>query len=317
MKQLFTLVLTLAAIVCITFHAAAQQEALYAQYTHLPFLYNPGVAGSSEKSELRFFHRWQWVSFPGAPVTFGLNYHSGYKNNGYGGEVYMDQTGPTRRWGASLAYAYQLPIDSKGTKLGIGLAGRFLRFEVNTKDIHFNDPSDQIAQAGSIGRNKGEASLGLYLHNPKYFVSLSSLNLMQTQLDLSSLPGTSADVARYYRHYFLSAGYNITTTNVTYMPNFLLKTTANTPLQWEVGTRVKFDKHDFGIGAAYRSSGFLAFSFNTILDHQFPIVIGFDISTTPFSNYSTFAYELMGGADFARRDLAPNYITAPPPVEGK
>lgn len=289
----------------------AQQEVLFSQYTFNPSLYNPAAVGSTKNHEIRAFHRWQWVDFPGAPMTFGLSYQGGKGNNGFGAYLYTDRTGPTRRIGAQASYAYHLRI-AEDAKLSLGLAGRFMRYEINTNIINFNDQTDLLANAGRLSSNKGEAAAGVYFHTPKFYAGISSLNLLQTKLDLKTIPNTDAE-ARYSRHYYLGAGANLGGETLGFHPNLLLKMTQNTPLQYEIGTRVTFKKHDFGIGAAYRGSmskgspGFISFNFNTILDKRLPIVIGVDIATGQFQQRAGFAYEVMAGADFIRKDMT-NYI---------
>ena len=316
MKKLITII----AFAATAFTAQAQQEALFSQYVKNPLMYNPAVAGSSVNNEIRLYHRWQWVSFPGAPITIGLNFHTGYKNNGFGADVYLDNTGPTRRYGASLMYAYHLPVSQTG-KLAMGISGRFLRYEVNTSQIHFNDQTDPIANLGTFGSSKGDATAGLYYYTPKMRFGIAAANLIQTKLEV--LPGNGDAVqAQYYRHYFASAAMDFGK-EITFTPNAFVRFTGQTPLQYEVGCRAYFNEHDFGIGMAYRggtenpASGFMSFSFNTIFEKQYPLIISFDVATTPFSNYSSFAYELMTGADWQRRDIGSNYMTTPQAPEGK
>jgi type IX secretion system PorP/SprF family membrane protein len=192
---------------------------------------------------------------------------------------------------------------------------------VNTSIIHFNDENDPYANTGRLAKNKGEASFGLHYYTPSFYAGLSALNLLQTKLDLKDIAGTSAE-AQYFRHYYLNVGGRIgqDEKNLSFYPNALLKMTQNTPLQYEVGMRMTFNRHDFGLGVAYRgdfaknSPGFVSFNFNTLLDKRIPIVLGFDVSTGAFGGYSGFSYELMSGYNFNRKDMS-NYITLP--SEGK
>ncbi len=310
MKKIYLIVL-----LCIaTASAYAQQEPLFAQYFKNPMLYNAGACGATQQAELRIYHRWQWVSFPGSPVTFGINYQSGYKRSGFGADLHMDKTGPSQHFGGQLSYAYHIPI-SKQSRLALGITGRFLRYEIDTRSIHFNDPTDVIASAGVIGRNRGEASAGLYYYTPRVQIGLASTNLLQTSLDI--IPeANNVDKARYYRHFWAMAKAQLGKGPISYEPNVLLKFTGQTPLQYEAGMRLQFKEHDFGFGVGYRgadprSPGFITFNFNTLFDKQFPILIGVDIATGKFGDYSGFSYEMMLGADFMRNDMISNYSTVP------
>ncbi len=313
MKKIYILFAALAFAVQVN----AQQEALFSQWVQSPFLVNPAAAGSSKKQELRLFHRWQWTSFPGAPITFGMNYHTGYRNSGFGAEIYSDNTGPTNHFGASLTYAYHLRV-AKDASLSLGVQGKFMRWGTKIYTIHFSDGAEPLKDAavdGQLASNRGEAAAGLYFYSPKFTAGVSGVNLATTPLGL--INSNINDPARYYRHFnvFASANIDLNNKELTLVPNALVRFTERTVPQYEVGSRLKFNLHDFGVGAAYRGSldanspGFLSFNFNTILDKQYPIVIGFDVSLGAFSNYSGFAYELMGGYDFIRKDMGTNYQT--------
>ncbi len=313
MKKIYMLFAALALAVQVN----AQQEALFSQWVQSPFLVNPAAVGSSKMQELRLFHRWQWVSFPGAPISFGSSYHTGYRNSGFGVEINQDNTGPTHRFGASLAYAYHLRVAKEAT-LSLGVQGKFMRWETNTAIIHFANVTDPVKNGGLDGllaSNKGDAGAGLYFYSPKFTAGVSGTNLATTTLGL--INSNTNDPARYYRHFnvFATANIDFNKKELTLSPNALVRFTERTIPQYEVGTRLKFNLHDFGVGAAYRGSldayspSFLSFNFNTILDKQFPIVIGFDVSLGQFSNSTSFAYELMGGYDFIRKDMGTNYQT--------
>jgi type IX secretion system PorP/SprF family membrane protein len=308
MKKLFTF-LFVAAAAC---SASAQQEALLvSQLTATAFknptLFNPGAVGASNDAQLRVYHRWQWVGFPGAPVTYGINYHTGLQNSGFGGNLMYDITGPTSRWTAELLYAYHLQI-SDNARISVGLKGRYMGYQIRTSDINFNQKDDPVANQPLYNISKPEVGAGIYFHTPTIRAGVAADNLAQTRFELVAGNSENED-ARYYRHLYASAAFDIgAKKDITWTPGAMMRTTFQTPTQLEVGVHAQFNQHDFGIGAAYRTPGFLSFSFNALLDKQFPLIISFDVATTNFSNYSNFSYELSTGADWRRKDMQTNYM---------
>jgi type IX secretion system PorP/SprF family membrane protein len=308
MKKLFTF-LFVAAAAC---SASAQQEALLVSQltaTSLknPTMFNPAAVGASNDAQLRVYHRWQWVGFPGSPTTYGINYHTGHQNSGFGANLMIDVTGPTSRWTAELLYAYHLQI-SDNARIALGLKGRYLGYQIRTKDINFNQENDPVANTPIYNVYKPEVGAGVYLHTPQLRAGVAADNLAQTRFELITSNNQNED-ARYYRHLYATAAYDINPKkDITWTPCLMARTTFQTPLQFEAGVHAQFNQHDFGIGAAYRTPGFLSFSFNALLDKQFPLIISFDVATTQFNNYSNFSYELMTGADFRRNDMKTNYM---------
>ena len=103
--------------------ASAQQISLNSQYLFNEMLVNPGAAGSKDFVPIQLSFRKQWVNFPGSPTTQALSAHGEVgKNMGFGGTVFNDVAGPSRRTGLNTNAAYHLQLDRRGDhQLGLGL----------------------------------------------------------------------------------------------------------------------------------------------------------------------------------------------------
>ena len=147
----------------------AQQEPLFAQYNTNAYLINPAVAGSMGGHSIRAFHRWQWVSFPGAPKTFGVTYQGLLKNqHGVGGLIFADQTGPLTRVGGKASYAFHIPLADNKYRLSLGLAGRYVFNRIRTNAITFIQQNDQAVADLSRGVHAFDAEFGVFFQSPKF-----------------------------------------------------------------------------------------------------------------------------------------------------
>ena len=100
-----------------------QQIALNSQYLFNEMLVNPGATGSKEYIPIQMNFRKQWAGFPGAPTTQSISAHANLGNNfGFGGTLFNDVAGPSRRSGMNINGAYHLQLDKTGDhRLGLGL----------------------------------------------------------------------------------------------------------------------------------------------------------------------------------------------------
>ena len=281
----------------------AQQEPLFAQYLSNAYLINPAIAGSQGQHSVNAFYRWQWVNFPGAPRTYGINYQGNFNElHGVGALLFNDVTGPTWRWGAKASYAFHMPLADKKMRLSMGLGGRLARNLVRTNAITFIDPNDQAVVNAGDGVTSGDAEFGLHFYAPKFFVGFSAPNLIQTKIDFGDDMGLRNPVGYGYRHYFAYAGYRIdwAEKGVVFEPSVMFKYVRGVQPQLDGGVMVRFLENQLAFGAFYRSPGFLSFQCRFLFDRKFPLLLSFDVATSRFQQYSLGATEVFMGYEFGR-----------------
>lgn len=319
MKQLYTLTALL--ILALPYVVQAQQEPLFAHYNTNAFIINPAVAGSQGGHSLRLFHRWQWVSFPGAPKTFGLTYQGLVKDlHGVGGLIFADQTGPLTRWGMKASYAFHIPLADRKMRLSLGLAGRFVRNRIRTNAITFIEANDQAIANMADGVSTFDAEFGVYLHAPKYYIGFSAPNLLQSKLDFGVNPSLRDPLGHGYVHYFLTGGYRFTVGNtaaatdslgnkigvskaVTFEPSIMVKYVRGAQVQLDGGIMAHFLENQLSFGVYYRTPHFLSFQCKFIFDRQIPVLLAFDVAVAAFQQYSVGATEVMMGYDFPTSNM--------------
>lgn len=289
----------------------AQQEPLFAQYNNNFFLINPAVAGSKGNHSFNLFHRWQWVTFPGAPQTFGLTYQGMLKGSagvglhGIGALLFGDITGPSARWGGKVSYAFHLPLADRKMRLSFGPGFRIAHNTLRTNEIHLIDPNDQAIVNGDQGITVFDVEFGLYLYTKRLRIGLSAPNLLQTRIDYGSSSTGRDPVGSGYRHYFLSGAYKIPIADQKMIlePSVLVKYVQGTTPQIDGGLTLYLLEEQLSFGLYYRSPAFLSFQSKFLFDKRIPVLIGFDIALNNFQQHSIGSTELMIGYEMPAMDL--------------
>lgn len=301
--------MVLLALLCVQ-QGAAQQDPLFAQYNSNAFLINPAVAGSQGNQSINLFHRWQWVSFPGAPQTFGLTYQGMLPKKkahthfiGVGALLFGDVTGPSSRWGGKISIAGHIRLSEK-IRLSIGLAGRIAHQVIRTDMIQLIDPNDIAIANADQGVTGGDLEAGVFLYTRNLSIGFAAPNILQTRLDFGN--GGNRDlIGQRFRHYFLSAAYKfrIPAKKMIVEPSLMVKYVQGTLPQVDGGVTLHVLDEQLAFGVFYRSPAFLSFQCKFLFDRKIPVLIGFDLALNTFQQHSLGATEFMLGYEFDQVDI--------------
>jgi type IX secretion system PorP/SprF family membrane protein len=245
-KSIATIILVLT-----SFAGYTQQDAGFSMYFFNPLYINPAYAGSREALSGTLVDRNQWVGMEGAPTTQSLTLHSALPNAriGLGLQIYNDKAGPMHNTGISLTYAYHLPLNEQ-TKLSFGITGMLNNISVGWSSINIENPADQAFAGNANSSWVGDASTGVYLYKPRFYLGLSVNHLMQSRFGLTHAPG--ADLAKFYRQYYLTSGLVVPINEtIDFRPSLLLKYVNAAPAISEIDATFIFHQRLF-LGVGYR-----------------------------------------------------------------
>lgn len=234
-----------------SFVAYAQQDAGFSMYFFNPLFINPGYAGSREALSGTLVARTQWMGMAGAPVTQSLTLHSALPNVkvGLGLQIYNDQAGPMHNTGINATYAYHITVNDK-TKLSIGITGMLNNISVGWSSINIEKPADPAFSGNAAMSWVGDASTGIYLYKTRFYLGLSANHLLQSRFGLTHAPG--ADLAKFYRQYYLTSGFVVPVNEIIdFRPSLLLKYVNAAPGVGEINGTFIFYQRLF-LGAGYR-----------------------------------------------------------------
>jgi type IX secretion system PorP/SprF family membrane protein len=296
MKRLLIILLFIGGMV------KAQQLPQYSQFMFNQYAFNPAFAGSLPYYDVRSNNRYQWVGITDAPRTYTVSISGPSKNRkmGYGGFVYTDIVGPTRRIGAQASYAYHLNLNDNGDesiKLSFGLSAGILQWLVDGSKIRLKNPADAVISEGLQSSLVFDAKFGFYLYqNDRWHFGAAIPNLLGNKLYFFNYQ-TSA-LSRLERHFLIHGAYKFDIgDDFQVEPNLLIKYVTPAPLKVDASVRAIYKKAVW-IGGSYRTND--AWSMMVGYNHKGSLEIGYsyDFTTTNLKNYSTGTHELMLGIKF-------------------
>lgn len=162
--------------------ARAQQDPMYTQYMDNLLVINPGYAGSLDIGKFLLVSRNQWVSFPNAPKTSSVSYHTALPNNdvGLGLSIMNDKIGPQRQIGIYADYSYKVQV-AENYKLGMGLKGGVSFYRAALTELNPLEP-DPIFSNDIYKNFLPSFGVGFYLYSDVTYFGLSVPNLIRNTI---------------------------------------------------------------------------------------------------------------------------------------
>jgi type IX secretion system PorP/SprF family membrane protein len=266
----------------------AQQQTLYTNFNVHPYLYNPAYAGTSHVLQINGGYRNQWSGFAGAPKTYVLSGYGAFKkraNMAVGGMVVSDRIGLINRNSFYASYAYHVKIN-KLTKLGMGLSAGASQYNVKVYDANPYDGDDVLLATNILNANTYDGNAGFYLYHPKYFVSLSFQQFLNSKIYWKP------SVGRLSPHYYVAAGYNIKINkDFVLQPSVLARIGPPVPYQLEYNLKLTW-KDMIWIGGGYRTYDCASGMLGLTIDKQFSAAYAYDYTLSELQRYSNGTHEI-------------------------
>ncbi len=254
-------------------------------------IYNPAYVGVPDNPEILLHHRSQWLGFSGAPTTQLLSYNGKFKGNmGLGGYIVNDITGPTRRITFNANYAYHLEFEN--FQLALGLAATVMQYGIDGNKITIKDQTDVSIQQGISDRAwKPDASFGVYLYAPKYFVGVSAMQLIGSKVKLYN--GDFKGEVPLANHFYITSGYHIDfEEELVFTPSFMFNTTIGSPSQIDFNVKIDYLDKVLG-GITYRYNDAVVLMGGIKIKEQFSIIYSYDIVTSNLRKYNSGSHEII------------------------
>jgi len=238
----------------------AQQEPQFTQNMFSISNINPGNYGMTDGICVTGVMREQWLGFKDengnkvSPETFVISGDAPIRflRGGVGMTIVQDKYGFFKDMTLKLGYSYHKTLGTG--KIGIGINGSFLNKSVDFGDnMQAVNPDDPVLTGftSSEGVIFSDLSAGLFIQQPKYYLSVSSTQLLETSRYLSKT-GQSGQF-KLRRHYFLTGGYDLAIPaypGYVITPSVFMKSDGNT-FQVDLNTLVTYNKKIWA-GASYR-----------------------------------------------------------------
>jgi type IX secretion system PorP/SprF family membrane protein len=280
--------------------AHAQQVQQFTQFRHTGLSYNPAFAGIDTFFNGFAIHRTQWVGVNDAPRTYmlGLDAPSASQKMGFGGSLYTDVTGPTRRTGINGTYSYHIQVSSQ-TKVSMGLTFGITQFTLDGSQITLRDASDRTITNNMQSELKPDASFGVLWYGERFYAGISAGQILNNDLTMFAGDGDGKMAV----HYFLTGAYRFTLSDLIDLePAVLAKYVDPLTPQIDLAARIIYNGNIW-LGGTYRTNAAAAiFAGYQVLDYL-SIGYSFDFATTDIQNYSDGTHEILLGVRFVKKQM--------------
>jgi len=277
----------------INFVALGQQDPQFSQNRFNQLTVNPGFAGSSGLINISLLNRYQWIGFPGAPVTTVFNsdasVHLIGSNDGIGFSVINDVAGFEKNISVGLKYSWRTKVGNGrlGSGISLGLMNKNINPDMTGIDgsdlVNLSDPALPQGEAGGVMADVG---IGFYYQHKNYDLSLSATHLNQPTLSFD-------ESGRYSlrRHYYMSGSYTFQMANERFeaLPSFFFKTEATT-WQADINLTLQYDKRFWG-GIGYRIGDAIVITTGAELWNGIKFGYSYDVSISALSRYNSGSHE--------------------------
>ena len=267
-----------------------QQLPLNSQYILNQYEINPAVAGSDDGLPLGFTFRKLWMGMEGSPSIQTLSAHMEVAEHmGVGLKVFNVSSGPLRRTGGEVTYAYHIPLSGGKQNLSFGLSGLFYQYNLDLSGLEVRDPDDPVLTNSEESMIVPDVSFGTYFYGENFYVGLAVPQLLSRKVDLKS------DVEleqQQVRHYFLHGGY-IFDINEQFSlePSALLKLIEAGIFQADINVRMTYNKM-VSFGLSYRTGDALVVQLG-YQSQNFLVGYAYDITLSDVRTASSGSHEIM------------------------
>jgi len=285
----------------------AQQDPLFSQYMFNKLSVNPGYAGSRDALAVDAIYRYQWVNIPGAPKTFSASVHSPLTNEhlGLGFNMYNDVIGATVNQGATATFAYRILFPS--SRLSFGIQAGVKYSDILWSKVNPYDTEDPLYRAEMKNKAVPDANFGIYYFSSRYYIGLSSKQLLQNQMGIITVNGKD-QFTKLLRHFYGMAGAALPVSDqVVFRPSILAKFVKNAPPQIDLNLSMLF-ANTFWIGASYRSEKAVSFMTEFNVTKSMRLGYAYDIWFNELQVHNKGSHEIRLGFDL---DLRRNRMISP------
>ncbi|MDN3664537.1 type IX secretion system membrane protein PorP/SprF [Algibacter miyuki] len=265
----------------------AQQDSQYTQYMYNTVTVNPAYAGTRGSLSMTGLYRNQWVGLEGAPETlnFSLNSPIGIQGVGLGFSFTSDKLGPSSESLVTADFSYTIPV-SEALNLSFGIKAGLSIFDLDPNKLTIYNPNDyDLSRKNS---SSPVAGLGLYLHSDRWYMGLSTPNLLETE----HYDEVQVSTATEKLHAYFIGGYVFDLNeSLKLKPAVLVKAVSGAPLAVDLSANALIN-NGLILGLAYRLDAAVSGMAGFQLSDNLMIGYAYDYETTDLSRYNSGSHEI-------------------------
>ncbi|WP_339839646.1 PorP/SprF family type IX secretion system membrane protein [uncultured Flavobacterium sp.] len=234
----------------------AQQESIITFYKNHLNLVNPAYVGVEAESSIQSTIRRQWTGVENAPETQAFSFMAplGEKKFSLGLSFVHDKVFIEKQTFFAIDLSYDVKLSDKlDLFMGVKVGGN--NYEVNTNGLQtYNFVVDPSLQ--SFSRFNPNIGMGFYLKHDKYYVSLSTPKMLNTERARNEDGYATVSTDRV--HLYMSSGYNFElSSSVDLLPSVMVRYVNGAPFSTDFTATTVFN-NKFDLGVTYRTDNSLA-----------------------------------------------------------
>jgi len=280
--------------------AFAQQFQQFSQFQFVQYTFNPAFAGSDSLFNGFAIHRSQWSGIADAPRTYQMGLHAPSKSGkmGFGGNLFTDVTGPTRRFGVQGSYAYHVQA-SANSKVSFGVSFGLTQFTIDGSQITLREEGDQTILNAMQSEMLPDAAFGVLWYGENFTLGASATQILNNRLEL--FPGDGQGSLE--THYYLTGSYRFQIgEKFAIEPAALVKFVNPIPVQADLSVRGIYNGN-LWLGTSYRTTDAAVIYAGYDIMNYLSLGYAYDISTSDIRNYSDGSHELLIQLRFGRKQV--------------
>lgn len=267
----------------VTIKINAQSDPKLSAYFLSPLTYNPAYAGSYEGMSFSSAYSTQWVGFDGAPRTLFFSGHGTFFNSktGLGLDIINDKIGASTETKAMLNYAYNVELDDIW-KLSLGIKSGFSNYTIDYRLLNIENPSEFQGGPDIVNNVVFNFGTGFYLYTTKYFLGISSPNILNAKY-IDSYRNTLANSSI---NYFFTTGYSFELDDEVFLkPTILTRIVKGAPLSTLYAVNLNW-KEKFYASLNFQFDSSIGIFSGVRFMEKFMVGYSYDISVNKFSDYN-------------------------------
>jgi type IX secretion system PorP/SprF family membrane protein len=253
---------------------------------------NPAYAGVNEKAEIGIGFRKQQADFDDGSTTQYISYSKALgRNLGVGVSIVNDKVFISKETSIAIDASYKLQLDRVNNfYFGMKVGGAFHTMDFNSLGV--NDPlfsSNESTFSPLVG-------LGAYLKGERYFVNVSSTNVILSEVQkprLNSKGKIISDSVKEKLHVYIGAGYRFSVTEtIDLTPSVFSRFVMNEDLLLDISAVADFS-NKIEAGLTYRLNTSVIASVMLKLIKNTSFGYAYESTTSEYSTASSGTHEFV------------------------
>jgi len=276
------------ALVFVTALGYSQQRPQYTQYMYNTQSLNAGYTGTQGKLAANILYRSQWVGIDGSPETQNLSVHGLVKDRiGVGLTLLNDNLGASNNFEVNTNFAYHIKT-GQSTTLSLGLNAGAEIFNIDYSKGNYSNELDPVFQE-DLNTFRPVIGAGVFYYGEKWYVGLSSNNLLNSQIYQSN---DNIVTERKSQYYFMGGYVFDLSESLKFKPAVLTKHVSGSPLTLDISANFLL-RERLSLGMAYRYDDAVSALAGFHITGKLFLGYAYDYSITGLGDYNSGSHEII------------------------